>query len=39
VSWWVIDEAVGSELERALDDFVPRWLAETWKFTAIDYSP
>jgi hypothetical protein len=39
VSWWVIDEAVGSELERALDDFVPRWLAETWRFTAIDYSP
>jgi hypothetical protein len=25
VSWWVIDDAVGSDLEHALDDFVPRW--------------
>jgi hypothetical protein len=38
-SWWVVDQAVGSDLERALDDFVPRWLAETWGFTAVDYSP
>jgi hypothetical protein len=38
-SWWVVDQAVGSDLERALDDFVPRWLAETWGFAAVDYSP
>ena len=30
VSWWVVDEAVGTEVERALDEFVPRWLAEEW---------
>lgn len=30
VSWWVIDEQVGSDLERELEDLVPRWLAETW---------
>ena len=30
---------VGSDLERALDEFVPRWLDETWGFTRVDYSP
>jgi hypothetical protein len=39
VSWWVVDKAVGTDLERALDDFVPRWLTETWGFEAVDYSP
>jgi hypothetical protein len=34
VSWWVVDEAVGTELERALDAFVPRWLAAEWPFRA-----
>jgi hypothetical protein len=35
VSWWVVDEHVGGELERALDDFIPSWLAETWEFRAV----
>lgn len=39
VSWWVVDEAVGTELEQALDDFVPRWLTDTWKFAAVHYFP
>jgi hypothetical protein len=39
VSWWVVDALVGSELERALDEFVPRWLADTWGFERVDYSP
>ena len=34
VSWWVVDDAVGTDIERALDDFVPRWLAEEWPFRA-----
>ena len=34
-SWWVIDEAAETELERALDDFVPRWLKDTWQFTSV----
>ncbi|MDA0180160.1 hypothetical protein OJ997_07625 [Solirubrobacter phytolaccae] len=38
-SWWVVDNEVGSDLERALDAFVPRWLAETWRFERVDYSP
>ena len=32
VSWWVVDAAVGSALETAVDAFVPRWLAEAWPF-------
>jgi hypothetical protein len=36
-SWWVVDEAAETELERALDDFVPRWLTDTWRFTSVYY--
>jgi hypothetical protein len=39
VSWWVVDDAVGSKLERALDAFVPRWLAQTWRFRSVRYAP
>lgn len=38
-SWWVVDQAAGSELERALDDFVPRWLDDAWGFAAVHYVP
>jgi RimJ/RimL family protein N-acetyltransferase len=30
ISWWVVDECVGTELEAALDELVPRWIAEAW---------
>jgi hypothetical protein len=39
VSWWVVDDEVGGELERALDEFVPRWLRDMWGFTHVHYSP
>jgi hypothetical protein len=39
VSWWVVDDHLGGELEQALDAFVPQWLAETWGFRSVDYSP
>ena len=39
VSWWVVDELVGADLERTLDEFVPRWMSETWRFSRVDYSP
>jgi hypothetical protein len=39
VSWWVIDEAVGTELEQALDSFLPRWLRDTWGFAAVHCFP
>ncbi|MGW2786496.1 N-acetyltransferase [Streptomyces populi] len=32
ISWWVVDELVGSEVEQALDALVPRWIAEDWPF-------
>jgi hypothetical protein len=39
VSWWVVDRAVGTELETVLADFVPPWLAGTWGFEAVYYCP
>ncbi len=39
VSWWVIDAAVGTELERVLDDVIPRWLTATWHFRSVHYHP
>jgi hypothetical protein len=39
VSWWVVDEEVGGELERALEAFVPRWLEEAWGFSAVHWFP
>jgi hypothetical protein len=39
VSWWVVDDEADGELERALDELVPRWLAERWGFRAVHYAP
>jgi hypothetical protein len=39
VSWWVVDDEVGSDLERALGELLPRWLAGRWGFTAVHWSP
>jgi hypothetical protein len=30
ISWWVVDALLGSDLERALDQLVPRWIATEW---------
>ena len=38
-SWWVVDDAVGTDLERVLDEFVPRWLREVWRFRAVHWHP
>ena len=27
VAWWVVDSLVGSDIETALDEFVPSWIA------------
>ena len=32
ISWWVVDECVGTDLEEALDELIPRWIAESWPF-------
>ena len=39
VSWWVVDHLVGSDVERALDELVPRWLAADWPLTAPAFVP
>jgi hypothetical protein len=39
VSWWVVDEHHGGELERTLDAVIPTWLADTWGFRAVHYFP
>jgi hypothetical protein len=36
-SWWVVDQAAETELEWALDAFVPRWLTDSWRFTSVYY--
>jgi len=38
-SWWVVNHLEGTELDRALDDFIPRWLAEIWGFKVVHYFP
>ncbi|WP_408898502.1 hypothetical protein ACJ5H2_05170 [Nocardioides sp. R1-1] len=30
ISWWVVESAVGSELEATLDAFVPAWITAAW---------
>ncbi|MFF0155258.1 GNAT family N-acetyltransferase [Micromonospora sp. NPDC005203] len=32
ISWWVVDDLVGSAAERALDALVPQWIATEWPF-------
>jgi len=39
VSWWVVDAEVGGPLDRALEAFVPNWLARAWGFSAVHYGP
>jgi hypothetical protein len=39
VSWWVVDRMAGSDLDRELNEFVPRWLEQAWGFAAVEYSP
>ena len=34
-SWWVVDDCVGSDLEAALVEFLPAWLADVWGFRKV----
>ena len=38
-SWWVVDKEAGGSLERALDETIPGWLAETWGFRSVHHFP
>lgn len=39
VSWWLVDDALDGELEQALADFVPSWLARVWRFENVEFRP
>jgi hypothetical protein len=39
ISWWVVDRLVGSAVERALDELVPRWVVEDWPLESPRYVP
>jgi RimJ/RimL family protein N-acetyltransferase len=39
VSWWVVDDLVGTSLESELDRFVPRWVMTDWPFSAPLFTP
>jgi RimJ/RimL family protein N-acetyltransferase len=39
ISWWVRDEYVGSDVESALDMFVPLWIRRDWPLTAPRFGP
>ena len=39
VSWWVVDQEVGGELEKALEAFVPGWLNDIWGFRSVHFWP
>jgi hypothetical protein len=36
-SWWVIDAAACTDLEEALDEFVPSWLDDRWGFKRVHF--
>jgi RimJ/RimL family protein N-acetyltransferase len=37
ISWWVVDALLGSQVEQALDEFVPTWIATAWPFAEPRY--
>lgn len=36
-AWWVVNRMHATDLERELDEFVPRWLSETWGFRTVEF--
>jgi hypothetical protein len=32
ISWWVVDERAGTDLEKVLDALIPQWIASAWPF-------
>lgn len=37
ISWWVVDDLVGSQVEKALDEFVPEWINADWPLSRPRY--
>ena len=34
ISWWVVDDLVGTPVEAAVDEHVPRWIRAAWPFAS-----
>jgi hypothetical protein len=32
ISWWIVDDRLGTGLQQALDWLVPRWIGGAWPF-------
>jgi hypothetical protein len=39
VTWWLVDAAVGSVLESALTEALPKWIAHAWPLSSVQYHP
>jgi len=39
VSWWLVDDARATDLERALETAIPAWLAQTWGLNSLRRHP
>ncbi len=39
VSWWVVDDRVGTPLEAELERFVPEWVTTAWPFRRPLFEP
>jgi RimJ/RimL family protein N-acetyltransferase len=39
IDWWVRDEYVGTAVEQALNELVPRWIAEDWPLPRPRFGP
>ncbi len=37
VSWWVVDNLLGTTVEGVLDEYLPEWLWSEWPFTQIRF--
>jgi hypothetical protein len=37
ICWWVVDDLVGTDLDNALEIYVPRWIAQLWPFARPRY--
>lgn len=37
ISWWVVDALVGTPVETALDELMPRWISGEWPFVRPRY--
>jgi RimJ/RimL family protein N-acetyltransferase len=39
IDWWVRDEYVGTAVEQALNELVPKWIANDWPFRRARFGP